>query len=184
MNRFYYVCKDLDEIAQTEEKLLAAGFSPLQLHVLSENDAAVAKRNLHDVASFSKRDVFRASFLGAGFGVVGAALVLLLGWLAGASGEAAWTAIGFLALCILGFCTWEGGLFGIQEPNREFKRFAPELKAGRHVFFADVNGEQKEHFLQILSHRPGMVKAGTGGAEAGWWFNMRESARRFIRQAP
>ncbi|AGH46335.1 hypothetical protein C427_4230 [Paraglaciecola psychrophila 170] len=36
---------------------------------------------------------------------------------------------GFLAVIVLGFCTWEGGLVGIQIPNYQFKRFQALLKS-------------------------------------------------------
>ena len=43
-----------------------------------------------------------------------------------------------LALVLFGFCAWSGGLYGIQVPNRDFKRFEAQLREGRHVFVVDV----------------------------------------------
>ena len=70
----------------------------------------------------------------------------------------------FLAVVVLGFCTWEGGLFGIQKPHQEFKRFESDLDAGKHVFFVDVDSDQEAALSRIVEAHPRMQQAGEGRA--------------------
>ena len=184
MNRYYYICKDLDDISRAEEQLLAAGFSPVQIHTFSHNDADVEKRRLHDVDSFSKKDIVTSTLIGASLGLVGALAIIAVASLLGVTGQAAWVPVLFLAVCVLGFCTWEGGLMGIQTPNREFARFESDLQNGRHIFFVDVATRQKETFIQIISNYASMSEAGKRSNGYSWTMPLRENARKFVHWAP
>lgn len=184
MKRYYYIANELDSIEQAERGLENSGFSHLQLHVLSDNDAEVEKRHLNDVDSISKKDVIASTLMGAGLGIIGAGMVIGIAVMMGVTGQASWAPVLFLAVCLLGFCTWEGGLFGIQTPNRQFKRFEKALSAGKHVFFADVDDSQKMAFFQVMSEFPQLESAGSGKAEMEWLLSMRQNARRFVQWAP
>lgn len=183
MNRYFYLCNNLEDVAYAEEQLLVAGFSSLQMHVLSNDDASAEKYHLHDVDSLSKKDIIRSSLVGALLGAVCAGLIVVIAMVMGVSGEA-WAPVIFLAVFVLGFCTWEGGLFGIQTNHHDFARFEPMLNEGKHVFFADVDEPQRVPFFQVLSNFPSMRNAGSGKAEASWKLSLREGARRFVHWAP
>lgn len=184
MNRHYYVCGSLDDISRVQEQLLASGFEPVQLCTLSYDDAGVEKRALNDVNSLSKTDIVSSTIVGSAFGVAGAAAIVILAALMGVSSQVTWVPIIFLAICVLGFCTWEGGFLGIQTTNRQFKRFEPELRAGKHIFFADLRAEQKETFFRIVSSYPSMKSAGQGQSTFAWLMPVRTGARKFVRWAP
>ena len=184
MNRYYYVCQNLDDISRAQEQLLAAGFEPVQLYTLSYEDAEVEKRALNDVNSLSKTDIVSSTIVGLALGVAGAAAILILAALIGVSSQVAWVPIVFLAICVLGFCTWEGGFLGIQTTNRQFKRFEPELRAGKHIFFADLHAAQKETFFRIVSSYPTMKNAGRRRNKFAWLMPVRAGARKFVRWAP
>lgn len=183
MNRYYYVCSNLADVSKVEKQLLASGFSPLQLHVLSNDDAEAEVRDLHGVDSLSKKDIIRSSLIGAILGIACAGLVVVIAMIMGVRGDG-WAPVIFLAVCLLGFCTWEGGLFGIQTNNREFSKFEKMLEAGEHIFFADVNSDQYETFIKVVRNYSSMREAGSGKAEADWKFSLREGARRFVNWAP
>src|SRR5271169_615015 len=119
MLRHYFVSDNLDDLEVFEEQLEAAGISTPQIHVLSRNDAAVHQHHhLHEVESFMKKDIVHSATRGALVGLCGFALILAVAYFAGWTRTAVgWMPFIFLALVLLGFWTWEGGLFGIQRPN-------------------------------------------------------------------
>lgn len=184
MNRHYYISDNLDDLETVEQELEANGISTEQIHVLSENDAAVEKHHLHDVPSFMKQDVVRSGQRGAIVGTVLAALVLGLAyWMGWTETAAGWIPFAFLAVVILGFCTWEGGFFGIQEPNAHFRRFKRLLKRGKHVFFVDVEPEQEETLDRVVKQHPRLQLAGTGDAAPHWvvaWLQKWHQFKRTI----
>lgn len=184
MNRHYYISDDLDDLETVESELEANGISTEQIHVLSEKDAEVEHHHLHDVPSFMKQDVVHSGEIGALVGVVLAALVLggayLLGWTESAAG---WIPFVFLAIVLFGFCTWEGGFFGIQVPNAHFRAFRQKLKEGKHVFFVDVEPNQEPILDQVIQHHPSLRDAGTGAAAPHWivaWLQRWHQFKRTI----
>jgi hypothetical protein len=185
MLRHYYISDDLDDLEAVEQELEAKGVSTPQIHVLSENDAEVEKHHLHAIEAVLKQDVVHSTELGAMVGAIGAVLVLLLAyfmdWHTSAVG---WIPFGFLAVVILGFCTWEGGLIGIQIPNHEFKRFQKLLKQGKHVIFVDVDPEQESALAEIVHNHPRLKLAGTGSATPGWVVHGQEKFTKVMKTLP
>lgn len=185
MLRHYYITNDLETLAKIESTLTAKGVHSPQFHVLSEQDAEVEKHHLHAIEAVLKKDVAGSTIRGAIYGVVGAALILvmafLMGWYASPAG---WLPFGFLAVVILGFCTWEGGLIGIQVPNRQFKRFQKLLRRGRHVFFIDFDPQQKAIIEQVIANRSGLKFAGTGDATPAWVVKGQQKFQHFMKTMP
>ena len=165
MKRHYYVSSDLDDLDHVEEELERAGLATPQLHVLSLDDAGVAIRpHLHPVEAVLKKNVVRGTEMGAIVGVLGAALVLAVFHFTGITGSVGWVPGIFLAIVVLGFCTWEGGLLGIQEPHSDFARFQDDLKAGKHIFIVDIDPEQEEALAAVVANHPRLESAGEGSA--------------------
>jgi hypothetical protein len=165
MKRHYYISNDLDDLDHVEEELERAGVSTPQMHVLSRDDAGVASRpHLHPVEAVLKKDVVKGTEIGAVVGVIGAGLVLGISYYSGVTETVGWVPFVFLSVIVLGFCTWEGGLFGIQEPHADFVRFQDDLDAGRHIFFVDVDDAQESALAQIVGAHPGLTPAGEGTA--------------------
>ena len=156
MQRHYFISDNLDDLEVFEEQLEAAGISTPQIHVLSRNDAEVEHHHhLHEVQSFMKNDIVHLTMRGAAVGICAFVLVLVVAYVAGWTQTAAgWTPVVFLAVVLLGFCTWEGGLLGIQKPNHNFTRFEAALRDGKHIFFVDLEPRQEavlEKVLQVTS---------------------------------
>ena len=185
MLRHYYISDDLNDLQAIETELVAKGVSTPQIHVLSENDAEVEKHHLHAIEAVLKQDVVHLTTLGAVVGVIGALVVLvityLMGWHTTAAG---WLPFGFLAVIVLGFCTWEGGLIGIQIPNYQFKRFQKLLKQGKHIFFVDVEAEQEPILSEIVERHPRLKLAGTGPGTPGWVVHGQEKFSRVMKTLP
>ncbi len=185
MKRHYFISDSLADLEAVEHELQNNGLTTPQIHVLSDSDGEVEKRHLHDVESVLKQDVVHSTKIGAVIGVIAAALVLAGAYLLGLTeSPAGWIPFVFLAVVILGFCTWEGGLFGIQEPHHDFKRFQDVLRAGKHIFFVDINPEQEAVLDKVVRAHPQLQLAGIGDSAPPWVVAGQQKFREFVRWAP
>jgi hypothetical protein len=162
MKRHYYLSDDLDDLEFVERDLEHAGLATRQIHVLSEDAAGVELHHINGVQPVLKKDVLHSTEIGATIGVILAALMLLLAWLSGMTPSHAWFPTIFLALIVLGFCTWEGGLIGIGEPYVDFRRFRADLKAGKHILLVDVECCQESILRRVVKQHPKLKPAGDG----------------------
>lgn len=185
MKRHFYISDNLNELQAVEQELESSGVSTPQIHVLSSNDADVQHHQLHEVEAVLKKDVVHSMELGAVIGVVAAALILAVAYFAGWTASAAgWIPFIFLSIIVLGFCTWEGGLFGIQEPHYQFKRFQNALNDGKHVFFVDVTEQQEEVLAKIVSSHPKLEDAGEGESTPEWIVEWQKNWNGFVKTMP
>jgi hypothetical protein len=184
MKRHYFISDDLDDLKIIEQQLEAAGVTTPQIHVLSEDETGVEIHHLHQVEPVLKKDVVKGTELGAVVGVIGAALVLLLAWQSGLTESYTWVPAIFLAVIVLGFCTWEGGLIGIQEPHSEFKRFQSALHQGKHVLFIDADPAQESILQKVVSDHPRLQVAGEGTPTPRWVVSVQNLFARFMQTAP
>jgi hypothetical protein len=184
MKRHYYLTTDLDDLKLVEQELERAGVSTPQFHVLSEDDAGVEKHQLHNVEAVLKKDVVHGTELGAIIGAIAAAAILVLAWMSGLTETYTWIPVIFLSVVVLGFCTWEGGLIGIQEPHADFKRFQEQLHEGKHVLFVDIPIEQESILQQVVHNHPKLQGAGEGSSTPGWIVGAQRTWTRFTQVAP
>jgi hypothetical protein len=185
MKRQYYISSDLKDLQLVEQELKSQGISTPQIHVLSENDAEVEKHHLHAIEAVLKQDVVRSMTLGAVVGVIASLLVLLISYLMQWHISAAgWVPFGFLAVVVLGFCTWIGGFIGIQMPNYEFRQFQKLLKKGKHIFFVDITDEQRTILENVIKSHPNLSHAGTGGATPEWVVKSQEKFTSIMKAMP
>lgn len=187
MNRHYYISENLDDLEQVESELASAGIESPQIHVYSNSkDVADAEAHkLHEVADFSRSDVVHSGLLGFVVGAIGAIAVLLvayfMGWTESAVG---WIPFIFLAVIVFGFCAWEGGLRGIQEPNHELSKFQEAIDEGKHIFFVDVDPKQESIVSEVVARHPQLKFAGDGKAAPGWLVHGQENFQKFIKAMP
>lgn len=184
MKRHYYLTDDLDDLKKVEQELEQNGVVKPQIHVLSKNDQDVAEHNLHQVEAVLKKDVVYKMEIGAVFGVVGFLLVLAISHFSGATATVGWVPFIFLAIVVLGFCTWEGGFLGIQEMHHDFKRFQEDLDRGRHVFFVDIDASQESLLEQVTRSHPSLQNAGFGDATPRWVIMWQKNWTKFMDAMP
>ncbi len=187
MKRRYFIAEDLAGIKSLEQSLLANNFENAQLHVYSWNDALIEgdKFDYHEINDFQKRDVWRSGIRGLILGTaVAIALVLTaytLGWTSTAAG---WIPIIFLAVAAVGFFTWEGGLHGIQEPNKDFSQFADALKDGKHVFFVDYSKAQESILEETVRERNDLIIAKDTAGPPAWMISGQTNIAKLVDALP
>lgn len=185
MLRHYYITDDLDELEVVENELEKNGVTEAQIHVLSENDMEVEKHHLHEVESVLKQDVVHSTEVGAVIGVIASSLLLILVYmLEWYTSPAGWMPFIFLVVIILGFCTWEGGFIGIQEPNVNFERFQEALHNGKHILFIDVRPEQESAVAEVMQVHPKVVPNGFGESTPNFVVRAQDYYRSFMKAMP
>lgn len=184
MKRYYYIAGNLDEVEAVEAELEANAITTEQIHVLSLDENEIGRHKLNEVHDFMKKDLVHAGEVGALVGIALAALALFFAWLSNLPDTIGWFPFVFLAVIIVGFCTWEGGLFGIQVPNTRFRRFAKALDHGKHLLFVDVDPAQEPTLRMVMKAHPRIHAGGVGSSSPKWLISMQQQARRFTQWAP
>lgn len=185
MIRHFFISDDLNDLVTIERELSDQGFSKSQIHVLSENDADVTEHQLPEVESVLKKDVVRYTEIGALVGLSLSSMTLLFAYIMGwTSSQAGWLPFIFLAIVILGFCTWEGGLIGIQTPNKNFSKFQSLLDKGKHLLFIDIDPIQEPALSRVVNTHPKLVNAGHGYGAPGWVVKSRDYFHSFMKTMP
>jgi hypothetical protein len=182
MKRRFFVSDDLDDLERMEEELEREGIVTPQIHVLTLDDTGMARhQHLHQVVSLMKRDIVHSTLIGAVVGVVAAVIALLTAYAAGWTETAAgWTPFIFLAIILLGFFTWEGGLRGMEEPNVHFRNFESVLNQGRHVFFVDLDPGQEYILDRIAKQHKSIEPAGSDQGSPHWIVHLQHRVKRFF----
>jgi len=169
MKRHFYVTDDLDDLDRIEAELESSGLHRPQIHVFSKDDAGVETHDhLHNMESVLKKDLVHGMLVGSGFGILLAGLVLVASALSKLPLDYTWTPFAMLSIVVFGFCVWLGGLYGIQVPHRDLRRFLPQLRAGRHVFIVDVDPQQETALARVVNRHPQLKLTGTGKATPRW----------------
>lgn len=184
MKRYFFMEENLDDLEAVERDLLARGMLAPQIHVLSQDDAGASERHLHQVHSLLRQDTIHAGEIGALIGLALAVLSVAVAYFSGLPAGIGWVPFIFLSVILLGFFTWEGGLFGIQVPNSQYRRFTQALAEGRHLMIVDVEPGQENLLREVLSMHPRLAPAGTGRAAPRWFVQWQQRWHDFLRWAP
>jgi len=168
--RHYFISDDLDDLDLLEDQLEHNGIDSPRIHVLSNDTVGVANHvHLHAVQSIFKRDVIHSFEVGAAVGLLGVCLVLGVTYMLDLPDNViGWTPYIFLSVVVMGFCTWEGGLIGMQKPNFHFKRFEKALDEGKHVFIIDLDPDQEINLAAALKDHPKLLEAATEVGSPHW----------------
>lgn len=170
LKRHFFASNDLDDLESFELELERADIVTPQIHVLTLDDTGAANHsNLHEVTPFMKTDIVHSSLLGALVGLTMAAFVLALAHLAGWSDTAAgWLPFVYLSIILLGFFTWQGGLWGIESSNSNFRHFEQLLRDGEHIFFVDLEPGRGKVVRRLARTHPGIRRIGEGVGAPHW----------------
>lgn len=144
MNRIYFASDSLERVEDAERILTQSGVSPHHFHLFSnDNDNAKAEsKGLHTLNLFEKTNVLSGLSKGFAVGILLFILTISAGLFTNLADTYTWTPIVMLSLFVLGFSTWEAGLYGAQQTNASLTKHEQIIKDGRHVFYVDCPTEQ------------------------------------------
>lgn len=183
LTRYFFISTNLDDLEHFGTDLENAGVVTPQIHVLTDNEDEAHRHHVHQVTPFMKRDIVHSAIAGAAVGVCLAVVAFVVTMVAGLHGTEAgsWPFI-FLAVILLGFCTWVGGLSGIQSSNSRTRQFDQAVKEGKHVFFVDQpKGHGAE--LEAVSNRYATVEmAGRDRGAPSWLVFSQHGIKRFFTE--
>lgn len=183
MNRYFFLTKDIDDLVHVEQELEQRGVLKEQMHILPNSDAVAEQSGLNSVDSLSRKDLFGSLAVGFGIGCAVAAALMVGALLFGAEGLQTWLMIGFIGLMIVGVCTWEGGLYGIETPRRQFQRFARDLRRGYSVFFVDIDKSQEQALMATAKQHKHLRPVGSGSGESELLLKLRHNWNEYSRAA-
>lgn len=161
MKRLYFVAKSLDNVETMENSLVDEGVGSSDLHLLSNDHDGAERRHLHEVPSIIQSNLVNSSVNGFLIGLALSSVVMLLTYFYGWHTDATWVPFIFLAILILGFSCWEGGLWGIQHRKPEFSTFDDVLDSGSHVLLIDAEDADSDKIRSICLNNDGVVYAGS-----------------------
>ncbi len=159
MKHAYYMSRDLDELEQVQGELASEGLKEDHVHVLSDDIASVEEHDMRPVNPFMRTDVIHSMSIGLAIGVIGALAVASTSWVFGINSPVGTALVIFGCLLVLGFSTWEGGLWGIQEANHKYARVEDEIHAGKHLLIVDYENQQEFQALRKVQQRHPAVES-------------------------
>lgn len=183
MIRHYFISDDIEDLTAVEQELLDAGLDNTQLRVLSDFKRSHVHK-VEEVDSLSRRDIIHSGLVGGCIGLAAAAVILAVGYYSGAQTIETWLPYLFLSVVVACFCTWEGGLFGIQASNVQFRRFESLIQQGYHVLLVDLNKVQDESLRRVVEQHPKLHDAGTGQGRPSWLVASHKNVNAFIKAMP
>lgn len=181
MTRNFFISTNLDDLEHFEQDLERSGFVKPQIHLLTEYEGDAQRHHVHQVSSFMKTDIVHSTLVGAAFGAWLAVLVLLVTLIAG--WYATWVgAIPFvyLAIVLLGFSTFIGAFWGIQNSNSRTRQFDQVVRAGKHVFFVDHPQKQNQLLDDVSKRYPSMQAAGRANGASSWIVYSQQGIKHFF----
>lgn len=184
LKRHFYIGDDLDDLERFEEELERADIHTPQIHMLTLDEANAAHHHhLHEVTSLMKTDLVHSALLGAAVGACVSIFILFLAYFAGwTDSRAGWLPFVFLSIVVLGFFTWEGGLWGIQNPNVHFKEFSQALREGKHIFFVDLEPGRGKIVRKLARKHPNIKPAGVSAGAPHWIVTWQYRLKHFFTE--
>ncbi len=184
MKRLFFVGSKLNELDSLVDELNSRGIKRPQIHVLTNNDAELADHpKLQDVEAVLRTDVVHGTARGSVLGAVLATAVLGLAYAAGWT-SVTWVPFIFLSIVCLGFCTWQGGLLGIQIRNHRFRPFNKALKQGKHILMLDVPKTRLDEMRLAVSTMTSFKEQGEGEGAPDWVIEAQNKYDKFVEVMP
>lgn len=184
LKRHFFASNDLDDLESFEVELEQADIVTPQIHVLTLDDTGADNHlKLHEVTPFMKTDIVHSTLIGALVGITMAAFVLVIAHLSGWTDTAAgWLPFIYLSIILLGFFTWQGGLWGIESTNSHFKNFEQLLRDGEHIFFVDLESGRGKVVRRLARQHPGIRPVGEGVGAPHWIVVWQYRLKRFFSE--
>ncbi len=154
MKCLYYLAPNLDSTQEISDDLEGVGVYEWFIHVIARDEAGLKREKLHSSNYIETTDIMRDGLIGAGLGVIGGLLALLLMLVFQPFGdEAPKMLYGFIFVVITLFGAWVGGLTGIDNENRKIRRFHDNIENGEYLVLIYTPREQEDAVRRVMEEK-------------------------------
>lgn len=159
MPQLHYLTSNIQELNAAEHDLENNGIPRKHIHIFSLNDQQLTALNLPTYSEWSKRDITYYGFLGLLLGACLCICLILMSAFWGLTSSTGWSIIAFVGLGTIGFCTWEGGLIGVNKLNHHLKPYKHALDQGAILLVVDVDDAKEEFRARYTVESHGIIQA-------------------------
>lgn len=151
MKCLYYLSPSLISAQGVSDDLHKAGISDWFIHVVSHDEAGLARAHLHSSNYLETLDIVREAIIGTLLGFMGGLIIALVIKLIDPF-PIQLTFLAYLAVVVV--CTmfgcWVGGLDGWAHKNRKIERFMADVEAGNHLILIYARQRQLEVVFDVM----------------------------------
>ena len=152
MKCLYYLTPNLVSTHKVSDDLHSAGVGDWFIHIVSHDEAGLAREHLHSSNYLETLDIVREAIIGTLLGFLGGLVIALVIKLI----DPFPIELPFLAyLAIVVFYTmfgcWVGGLDGWANRNRKIERFMPDIEAGKYLVLIYAKQTQLETVFDMMA---------------------------------
>lgn len=154
MKANYYLSPTVKSTHEISDDLHEVGINDWFIHVISKDEAALKKEQIHSSNYFETLDILRDGTIGAliGFiaGVLAAGALMFFKPFGPNMPEFVYLIV--IVLLTL-FGTWEGGLFGVASENKKLAQFHDELEAGHYLILIYTWKKQEAIVKEVMANK-------------------------------
>jgi hypothetical protein len=154
MKCLYYLTPNLVSAHKVSDDLHEAGVGDWFIHVVSHDEAGLAREHLHSSNYLETLDIVREAIIGTLFGFMGGLIIaLVIHAIDPFPIQLPFLAYAAIVLVYTMFGCWVGGLDGWAHKNRKIERFMPDVEAGKHLILIYAKQRQLEAVFDMMAAR-------------------------------
>lgn len=165
MSRLIYKIEKFETATNAYYYLLKHGLKADCIHIISKKQSKFLRRGVNTANFWYKTNIIKGCLLGTFVGLLSSVLIYI-----------SFTEINFIkrefvsmlsiiaSLIAIGFCTWLGGLLGLESKNSSLQKYERYVQDGEHLLLVDLKTDdcvetlklfsKQFHDAQLLDHLP------------------------------
>lgn len=161
MKTMYYLASTIGSTDSITHELEHAGVKNWCIHIISNDESGIRKRQLHSSNYLETLDLLRDGIIGGVIGLsIGLIAVSLLISLNPLGMELPGIIYFFIVALLTLFGLWEGGLAGIASKNKKLAKFEKDLADGKYLILIYTSKKNHARIQYIMDHKfPGVKLA-------------------------
>lgn len=152
MKCLYYLTPNLVSTHKVSDDLHAVGVGDWFIHIVSHDEAGLAREHLHSSNYLETLDIVREAIIGTLLGFLGGLVIALVIKLIDPFPiELPMLAYFAIVVFYTMFGCWVGGLDGWANRNRKIQRFMPDIEAGKNLVLIYAKQTQLETVFDMMA---------------------------------
>ncbi|AKE52113.1 hypothetical protein TQ33_1153 [Kangiella geojedonensis] len=152
MSRLIYKIRSFETATNAYCYLLKHGLRPDCLHIVSKMQSKFLRRGVNTANFWYKTNIIKGSLLGAFIGLLLSVLIYIVFTESNFIKREFVSMLSIIATLIsIGFCTWLGGLLGLESKNSSLSKYEQYIKDGEHLLLVDLKTNECVETLKLFS---------------------------------